>query len=484
MKREGRPPRNAIRDQDSLERRKPQKIPILQTVTFGIGAGLWLVCHMINGIVSFCSTDISYADMIAEIDVTLYLLSIAIQVVFLVHYDGAILPNTSLFHYSIALMIADKVWVWLTVTLGNIGNISIHLKENRLPIYPVSNFSGNISVLHNSSAIASYTVFDITSTFLQPFFIEFLTISIGVLAHLWNLIGKKHDIRNLQDSHENADNWSQNEGNKDDVCVINSERERLLARNEAGGESPNMEENHRNGVHLKIKKLITGMFVIFIIILAACYLFSQLTWGAGGALHKLVKHLSFRTQNYLSRAIAMGVFFPVTVMSMVSLFKSYRNNSYWSAGFSSSDYLLFFATIATFIVFILEFIAATTILSVKVKQYRLDQAIFVSVWAVACIMQAWVQTQLILASQGVCLQGRSISKLTKICLIYTIAVNVAVWLQMAMSRESVTYDVYFYPVLKACFGEVTTRTLIFLLYPAMELYRFHSAVMSYQILKQ
>ena len=487
MEREEIRSREALRDQDSLDRRKHQKIPILQTVTFGIGAGLWLVCHMIKGIVSFCtSIDISYAEMISEIDVTLYLLSIAIQVVFLVHYDGAILPNTSLFHYSIALMIADKVWVWLTVTLGNIGDISIHRIENQVPIYPMSNFSGNISVLHNSSYIASYTVFDVASTFLQPFFIEFLTISIGVLAHLWNLIGKEHeicDLEGMQESHENA-NWSQNEENDDNVCVINSERERLLVGNEARSESPSGEENRRNGVHLKITKVITSMFVIFIIIVAAWFLFSELTWGAGGVLHKLEKHLSLRTQFYLSRGIALGVFFPVTVMSMVSLFRSYRNNSYWSAGFTSSVYLLFFATIVTFTLFILEFIAAATVLSVKGKQYRLNQAIFVGVWAIVCIIQVWVQTQLILASQGVRLQGRSISKLTKICLIYTVAVNVAVWLQMAMSRESAAYDVNFYPVVKACFGEATTRTLIFLLYPALGLYRFHSAVMSYQILKQ
>ena len=48
----------------------------------------------------------------------------------------------------------------------------------------------------------------------------------------------------------------------------------------------------------------------------------------------------------------------------------------------------------------LERIAAVTILSEKVDTDCIDQAIFVSIWAVASIIQARVQTQLILASQS------------------------------------------------------------------------------------
>ena len=428
--------RSALWDQHSLEDRQFQKMPILQIVVFGIGAGLWLLCRIIQGGVLFCTiTDISYGEIISAVDDTLYLLSIAIQVVFLVHYDGAILPNTSMFHYSIALMIADKVWVWLTVTLHKIGDI---YKEDELPIYSVGNFSGNISVLRNSSAIAPYTVFDVTSTFLQPFFIEYLTISIGVLVHLWNFIGKEHEIHDLLESHEN-DDLSPNERNNENVCVINLDRECLLAQTEASGECLSEEENHQNqiGVHLKIRSLLMGMFIIFITIVAACNLLSQLILGKEGPLHKLVRHLSAKTQSYLSHSIAAGVFFPVLVTSVVSLFKSYRNNSYWSTGFTSSDYLLFFTTIANFTFFILQFIAAATVLSIRLARYHLDQAIGRIIFAICCILQVWVQTQLLIASHSVRRQGRSISKLTKICLIYTISVNIAAWLQLAVYRESV-----------------------------------------------
>ena len=48
----------------------------------------------------------------------------------------------------------------------------------------------------------------------------------------------------------------------------------------------------------------------------------------------------------------------------------------------------------------LERFAAVT-LSEKVDNDCSDQAIFVNIWAVASIIQAWVQTQLILASQSV-----------------------------------------------------------------------------------
>ena len=42
VERNGRQPRDALRDQDSLDENKPYKMSILQIVTFGIGAGLWL----------------------------------------------------------------------------------------------------------------------------------------------------------------------------------------------------------------------------------------------------------------------------------------------------------------------------------------------------------------------------------------------------------------------------------------------------------
>ena len=111
---------------------------------------------MIQGIVSLCSSsDISFEEIISEVDGIFYLLSIAIQVVFLVHYDGAIRPNTPLFYYSIALMIVDHVWVWLNVTLSKLGDISSQFKVEILPTFPFSNFSGNISFLHNSFGIES-----------------------------------------------------------------------------------------------------------------------------------------------------------------------------------------------------------------------------------------------------------------------------------------------------------------------------------------
>ena len=68
-------PRSALREQNALDQRQLQKIPILQTVTFGVGAGLWLLCRVIQGVVSFCSSfNITYGEMIPEVDVTLLLM--------------------------------------------------------------------------------------------------------------------------------------------------------------------------------------------------------------------------------------------------------------------------------------------------------------------------------------------------------------------------------------------------------------------------
>ena len=67
---------------------------------------------------------------------------------------------------------------------------------------------------------------------------------------------------------------------------------------------------------------------------------------------------------------------------------------------------------------------------------------------------------------------------------YLIAVNISEWLQMAISREtSIEKASELNPLMNEVFGEMNTRRLTYLLYPVMELYHFHSAIIAYEILK-
>ena len=146
-----------------------QTIPFAQMIVFGVGACLWLTFSILSDINTFGK---SYEHVISNSDEFIYLISIVIQMAFLAKYAGAILPNSSLFHYSIALMIADKVWVWLTVTLGDLVHVS-HQRAGNISIYPIySNFS-NFTTVNTSSETTFHKVVDACMIFLEPFSLSF-----------------------------------------------------------------------------------------------------------------------------------------------------------------------------------------------------------------------------------------------------------------------------------------------------------------------
>ena len=470
------------------------EVPMLDMIVFGIGACLWLMCAITSNI---CFNDHfaeNYANLVSSVDICIYFFSIIIQMIFLAGYAGAILPNDSLFHYSIALMVADKIWVWLTVTLGDLVEVSSE-HHNKIPSYPIhhmGNINNNFTSLNKSSETTLYKVLEVSIIFLEPFFIEFLTISIGVLFHLWHLIGnvQKHNRRLGLAGNETTET-DPNERLQDYSFLINENLNRNRRIFGCGGsdlaesEGNSLLKENQHDIRIRSMKetFFLGIFITFILLIAVGSFIAELFWN-NGPFHKLEHHLSNETQYYLFRGIQIVSFFPMTLMAVVSIYKTYKKNACWSSSFTSSDYLLFFTAAANFIWNILRLIAAATVLDITSDEFQRKQAEFVLIFAIACVVEVWVQTQLLLSAESVHRLGRPNSKLTRMCLFYVAVINISIWLQMAISRGTIIHEATsFIPVLTDCFGEVTTRTLVFLFFPAMELYRFHSAVVAYEILK-
>ena len=473
-----------------------QNMPYVQMIVFGIGACLWLIFNLIKETNSFEDITKSYGDFVSTLDEIIYLFSIIIQMVFLAKYAGAILPNSALFHYSIALMIADKVWVWLTVTLGDLIDVATHhhIKIPIITIHIVDNFTSPSTPLNSSTETIYKEVLDGFLIFLEPFFIEFLTISIGVLFNLWHLIGSnrvQQQLHRLEEDQTTETTVRSNELSQDysylaDENLCNSIQVTSSVPNylpESEGHTLMFTKRRSNAIQSKKEKLMMGMYLIFIGIVTLGALCTGLMWNYG-TFHKLVQGiLSDETQYYLFRSVQIIAYFPVSVAVVVAMYNTYQENPCWSVSFTSSDYLLFFTAAANFIWYLLKLIAEATVLDVRSNELHREEVEFALIFSVQCILQVWVQTQFLLAAQSVRRLGRQNSKLTRLCLMYLAAINIALWLQMAISRETIVHDPHsIIPVLSDCFGEVTTRTLIFLFYPAMELYRFHSAVIAYEIL--
>ncbi|XP_072021591.1 uncharacterized protein [Amphiura filiformis] len=458
-------------------------MPFKQSVMFGVGAGMWLTCDMVY-IICFgdqFGDNSVYWNWVSLLDVFIYLLSVVIQIIFLAKYDGAILPNNCLFHYSIALMIADKVWVWITVTLGGIDDVMSH----------AHNHTDRNSTAGNVTESTFQTALDMTLVFLDPFFLEFLTISMGLLFHMWNLIGKDRAVSRTRDSRSTTDVRRHSDGGYGDYSyVIESEGGGNQVSRYYGSDVTESEQcgllgyNTNRNIRLHLNdKIKTCLFTVFVIVvhlglftldLVIYQLRPFLSWS---------NSLPISTQYILNYGIQIAAFLPITFACIVATYKIYKENTYWSLRFTSSDYLLFCTSAANFIWLLFRVIAATTILSTSTNADQRNQAIIVLCYAILRIIQVWVQTQMLLAARSVHQMGRPNSKLTRFCLIYLVVINIWQWLAIAISRELLAHRTPFTTVMIDCFGEATTTTLMYFFYLAIELYCFHSAVVAYETLK-
>ena len=268
-------------------------------------------------------------------------------------------------------MIADKVWVWLTVTLGDLIYVSSHQHVDSFPIHVEINSSNNYSIpLNDSIETTFHGVVDVFLIFLEPFFIEFLTISIGVLFHMWHMIGtngmhqKSHNIEEDQDVEAASlqDYRYLADGTLYRSVQVSATVSNYLPESEG---SSLLFTNRRNLRKHSIKeKLMMGIYIIFIVVVTLGNLFSELMWNYG-KFHELVSDkLSDETQYCLYRGMQIFAFFPLSIAAIVSTCKTYQENPCWLVSFTSSDYLLFFTAAANFVWYLLKLIAEATVLDI------------------------------------------------------------------------------------------------------------------------
>ncbi len=450
------------------------EMPVLQIIVFGIGAGLFMLCNLIQTIL-FEAED-PYWEWVNLLVAILYIPAIVIQIYFFIKYNGAILPNWPLFHYSIALMMADKLWVWLTVTLNDIT-------------YILSDDNVNNSSLDNATKSKLEIAVETSLVLVQPFFVEFLTVSMGILVLLWNDIGKCR--RTEEDSNTGMESVTSPGGGHDDYAyVINSEQEDHITVNNASDELPfdfeqrdllgtgANQSTERSFVSEKIK---TGLFTAFAVVFAILLLLRAFILDHFFPFEHVADLLSDKTEYILSYGLVIGVYSAALIACKITTHKIYPTEDLLLTSFSSSEYLLVLSAASHFIFFIFRVIAGTTFLSMhSTDTIHRSEAICLIFYATVAVVQVWAQTQLLLAAK----MDRTRSKLTRYCLIFIAAINIARWLSLAIGRESYKqgnskYSSYF---LDECFGLETSGSLVYLLFPAMELYRFHSAVIAYEIL--
>ena len=171
----------------------------------------------------------------------------------------------------------------------------------------------------------------------RTIFIEFLTISVGVLFNLWHLIGKDQRSCETEEQHRTVEqdmtpdtlnsvgrfqdygclisaNWNR-PGSIQGSCTSDfaeAERHSLLAGNQDNREMP-----------WKKDSLITRIYTACVIVVVAGFLAAELILFQD-PFHYLAHKVSYNTQYFLFRGMQLIGYGPVTVAALSAIYKIYR----------------------------------------------------------------------------------------------------------------------------------------------------------------
>ena len=469
----------------------------LQIVIFGIGS----VTYLVSVLVQVASK--KYVDKIQVGKTLINLICCTLFIMFLKRYNGVFLKNTRFFQYSIAVMIGANVCQWISITMS--------------PFWEHSAINVNIStVISNSSSLMSDVtdrnnfelVFDIIHSFLQPFFIEFLSISAECLLELRKTMGivRRYHIEYKPDdtgieshlSDESINNHSvssriigtnlleDNVTNQNESSRINATNEDLFQNYqtiEIDGAltHPNADPVSLSNSFKKCREYETTIVVV----ISACASVIHVVNCSIVLLPVTPLYKDTFVMDILNESNDAFVFAPLIVLLLVALYKLNKMNICMrkSQHFTGTDYLLLCTSSALFVYDILLIIGLVGLLVVRRDINTYVTILEIIFWA-GSIVHIWAQTQFIITSQYVQRSLQKIPKFSRYTLIYLMSINAALWW-----CDSIAHDQWVengksdrLRTSNSMFGE--SKGVIMLVFlPIWHIYCFHSAVVAYRLLK-
>ena len=169
----------------------PSSIPV---ILFGSGSILYTIFSM--ALDSQQKRDLDFATVFSYIVDSGYLTCLAFQIKFFTMYSGAILKNCAVYHFSIAVMVACQIWLWI----ASAANPFFHITSNSTYVDPIDR------CMHSSNMTSATEMQSFSKDFirflyfsLEPFSVEYLTITSGYLFHLFQNMGAKTNLTNVAD---------------------------------------------------------------------------------------------------------------------------------------------------------------------------------------------------------------------------------------------------------------------------------------------
>ncbi len=417
----------------------------LQIVVFGIGSILNLITHIIIEAMKYSLKTVEI------INSSVMLLCCCVYIVFLNKYKGVTLKTSQLFQYSIAFIIGAEICAWVFFAVEPLWIISMGNAT-----HPVSNNSTGMIIV------------EITEIFLQPFLLEFLSISVAYHFSLWHRLRGNKPTDYMYERYGTESNHSTRVVTHQDYRTIIDDTE-----------NQSINDIREGTVCSRILKCIIAIlstvtalfyFVTFIILIM----------GPFSGLFKI--SLPLATQNVMMKCIQTAVNVLLIIFGLLSLKKlqTSSENIMKVKQFTTEGFILLFTTSAVFVYTLLKFFAAFE------SSGSLDQTIFFIGFEIGCIIRYWFQTQMIITAHYVRRSAQKLPKIVEFTLIYVIAINLIEWTWIAIMHRWVEDEValgVYDPILVAAFGEVTAKKTHLILDPFRVVHAFHSAAVAYRVQK-
>lgn len=403
-------------------------------------------------------------------------------------YDRATFKRLDMFNYIFSAAIGFNLWAWIGFTIKPLETLKFPKLTLRCKV--------------NGSAILDFQ--ENLYTYIEPFLVEFITVTTSALFQIWGCMSKNDNcdegdnvvVSRMHAIDQSADLWKDED---DDNCQLLTSASRVHSSIQINMRSDLLTspltsdhiyraQQHAHDFNQPHQEDPTSSFQgIFayikqhrIVVLVA--ILSAILYALFNGL--LVAHTVFKTalspmaRECLESYLMVIFFLPSTCWMLHRLIRI-NANSFKLRQFDSSDSLLLFTALWAFMVDIIHLIAALGRI-----EYDTGYAVASILVSIFFILQTWIQTNFIITvSQARNLTSNDPGIIP--CLLYLMIVNVAEWFFIAFIHgfNSPKQLREIAPIESAWFGEEVVRVILVTVFPVLALYRFHSALLVYEVLK-
>ena len=350
------------------------------------------------------------------------------QFSFLVTYSGKILQKSVLFYYLIAILIIGNIWILLFITFEPLIDV-ICGKHTCIP-------------KTESNGTSSSDIVDKARHLLEPFVVEFLTISLGVLFGLFN----KMTI------------YTGNSGN-------NTASRSVFNQTSANREALS---GHFADANFRSVRLTTnGQRVVkgSVLIIALLFLLGYIAVYIVLSRHFQDDHDQDSQNIYIWEGIRVGFYIPQCALIYILQQRNSRNASPKVRGYQHSEYVLLCLNTVIYVYNFLRVFSAMAILlgsDEQTEDYPPSdtETVFILFVSLCGILQAWSQTRYFLAMSTRRESTVDSSMLHKLVLLYTWVLNVAEWSIHSLGHQwAEGSSDNLLPLFTYVFGNFTTQLL-------------------------